>query len=101
MFEKQGKYFFITIDNHKILYWDKLQGSAWGGPLQYLPPDEKNIKKIDASRNRIPAVVKELLVIPKEEMAEFVNAKDDNELMELVLRDCKRHGCKIVDIKKE
>lgn len=99
MFEKNGQYFNITIENKKILYWDKLQGKLWGGPLQYLPPDPSNPTKIMLSRNKIPTYFKDLLKITEEEMKEFENAKDDNELKEIVLRDTKKNGCKLIDLK--
>jgi len=100
MFERQGEYFFITIENKKILYWDKLQGAIWGGPLQYLPTDPSVFRKIDRSRNKIPQHYKLLLQIKKEEQAEFDNAKTDEELQEIVLRDCKKNGCKLIDMKQ-
>jgi len=99
MFEKQNQFFIITIDNKKILYWDKFEGKVWGGALQYLPPDPSLEKKIIQSRNKIPAHFKELLTITAEDMKEFENAKDDNELKELVLRDTKKNGCKLIDLK--
>lgn len=99
MFAKNNEFFIITIDNKKILYYDKLEGALWGGPLQYLPPDPEAAKKIAMSRNKIPVHFINMLKIPKEELAEFENAKDDDELKELVIRDCRHHGCKMVDIK--
>lgn len=101
MFEKEGKYFVITIDKKKILYWDKLQGEIWGTSLQYLPPDKNIQRKIKMSRNKIPAEFIDLFNVPKEEMKEFEDAKDDNELKELVLKDTKKHGCQLIDIKIE
>lgn len=97
MFELRGKYFIITIEEKKILYWDKLQGEIWGGPLQYLPPDPKIQQKIQMSRNKIPAEFADLFFIPKWEMEEFEKAKDENELKEIVIRDCKKNGCKLVE----
>ena len=96
MIEKSGQYFVISIENKKIFYWDRLQGKIWGSPLQYLPPDPKVNKKIDMSRNKIPQEYKKFLEISKEEMAEFDNAKTDEELKEIVMRDVKKHGCKIL-----
>lgn len=101
LFEKGGQYFFITIDNRKILYWDKLQGKLWGGPLQYLPPDPSVMRKIDLSRNKIPAHFKHLLEVKEEDLKEFENAKDDEELKQIVLKDCKATGCKLITEKKE
>jgi hypothetical protein len=101
MFELRGKYFFITIENRKILYYDKLHGSMWGGPIQYLPPDPTAFRRIDNSRNRIPQEFKELLRITPEDMAEFEKAQTDEELKDIVLKDTKRHGCKLIDVKIE
>lgn len=105
MVEKQGKYFIITIDGKKILYWDKLQGAVWGGPLQYLPQDSGIQKKIQMSRNRIPAEFVNLFFIPKWELDEFEKAQTEEELRDIVVRDLKKHNCKVVEetneIKKE
>jgi len=51
------------------------------------------------SRNRIPQSVKEMLVITKEDQEEFDNAKDEDELKKIVLRDCKNKQCKLIDEK--
>jgi len=99
MFEKSGQFFIITIENRIIKYWDKFEGKVWGGPLQYLPPDPKTILKIKNSRNKIPIQFIELLSIPKNELAEFNNAKTDEELRDLVLKDTKRNSCKLIDMK--
>lgn len=99
MFAKQGQYFIITIENKIIKYWDKFEGALWGGPLQYLPPSPKEMLKIDQSRNRIPQHFKKMLMINKEELAEFNNAKDDEELKVLVLRDAKKNGCNLMETK--
>jgi len=101
MFEKNKEYFLITIDKKQIFYWDRLQGALWKTSLRYLPPDPANTLKIINSRNRIPNYFLELLKIPKEELKEFEDAKDDKELMELVIRDAKKNMCKIIDVKIE
>ena len=96
MFEKRGQYFNITIENKKILYWDKCMGKLWGGPLQYLPPDPSALQKIEMSRNKIPQDFKEMIKVTKEDLADFENAKDEIELKELILKDTKRYGCKLI-----
>lgn len=97
MVEKQGKYFIITIDGKKILYWDNLQGAVWGGPLQYLPQDPKIQQKIQMSRNKIPAEFINLFFIPKWELEEFEKAKEEKELRDIVVLDLKKHNCKVVE----
>lgn len=101
MFELRGEYFFIVIENKKILYYDRKQGKVWGGPLQYLPPDPKINMKIDMSRNKIPSTMKEFFKVTDEDLKEYYNAKDDNELKDIVLKDTKRFGCKLIDMKIE
>ena len=98
LIKKLGQYFIITIDARVIKYWDAKMGEVWKTSVQYLPPSPAEARKIDMSRNRIPQIVKELLVVTKEEMAEFTNAKTDEELKEIVLRDCKKNGCQIIKI---
>ena len=100
LLEKNKQYFIITIDNKKILYWDKLMGKVWNTSLQYLPPDPDIRKKIVMSRNKIPNNFIELLKITDEEMAEFEAAKDDEELKALVLRDCKKNMCNLIEVTK-
>ena len=101
LFEKNHAYFIIEINNKVIKYYDKLQGKIWGTSLQYLPPDPEIKKKIIMSRNKIPQQFIELFEVTKEEMKEYEDAKDDNELKEIVIRDCHRHGCKLIDVKIE
>ena len=100
LFERSGQYFFIMIDNKQIFYTDKKQGAIWGGPLRYLPPDPEAQRKIDMSRNKIPAYFKEFLIVSKEEMIEFEKAENDNDLKEIVLRDTRRHECKLIKEEK-
>lgn len=101
MLEKQKEFFIITIADKKILYWDKLQGKLWGKALQYLPPDPSNKLTIINSRNKIPTHFINLLIITEDELKEFNEAKNDDELLALVIRDAKKNMCKIHEIKKE
>ena len=102
MFSKMNQFFIISISDHTLYYWDKCVQSVFGGPIRYLPPvDPEVLHKIDMSRNRIPRAVKELLVVPKDEQAEFDAAKTDDEMKDLVIKDAKRNECKLIDIKVE
>lgn len=97
MFEKQSHYFVITIDGKTIQYMDNKNGELWGGPLPWFPPQYEQVKqKIMMSRNKIPAHFLGLFFIPKWELKEFEDAKDENELKALVLKDAERNGCKLV-----
>lgn len=97
MFEKERHFFLITIENRKVLYWDKKVSVH----LQYLPPDPNIDMKIRMSRNKLNHNVKELLKISQDDLKDFENAKDDNEIKDLVIRDAKTKGCVLVDLKIE
>ena len=104
MWEKNQVYFVISIDQHKVYYWDKCVGDSklFGSPIQWLPPCDPSVfLKIDLSRNRIPPQVKDMLRVTKEELADFEAAKTDDELKEFVIKDCKFNGCRLVDMKIE
>jgi len=105
LFQKEKSFFIITIEDRIIKYWDAIQNKAFGGPLQYLPHDDKVLNeiilKIKTSRNRIPTYMIDLFDVPKEELKEYENAKDDKELREIVIKDCKKFGCKLIKEDKE
>jgi hypothetical protein len=94
MFEKNKQYFSIMIHNKVII------GVIKGISLPYIPSDLIAVQnKIMMSRNKLPTWTIELFHISKEEMAEFENAKDDKELMDIVIKDCAKHDCKLIDTK--
>lgn len=101
MFQKSNVFFVVTVKGKTVLYYDKLQGQIWGGALQYLPPDPNLKKQIMLSRNKVPQQFIEMLEVTKEELAEFEKAKDENELKDLIIRDCQKNGCKLIDMKIE
>ena len=102
MINKQGSHFLIIIDSGRIFYWGQYQTDLWGGPLRWLPQDPSAALRIKSSRNRIPAVVLDMLKVPADELAEFEASKhDDNLLLEFVKRDVIKNNCKIGEIKHE
>jgi len=101
MIQKEKAHFMITIDKKIVHYRDAVQDKLWRKAIQYLPPDPNAIREIIMSRGRIPHYFIDLLRIPKKELDEYNNAKDDNELKDLVIRDAKKNGCHIIDIKIE
>jgi len=102
MFSKASQFFVVAISNHTLTYWDKYVQVVFGGPIRYLPPvDPEVLRKIDLSRNRIPKAVKELLIVPKDEQAEFDACKTDDEMKDLVIKDAKRNECRLIDLKIE
>jgi hypothetical protein len=89
LFEKNGKYFSFVISDRSIT------GILNGYSLPYQPPNLTEVnRKILLSRNKLPAWFGDLFRITNEEMAEFNAAKSDEELKEIIIRDCKKYGCK-------
>jgi hypothetical protein len=96
MLAKQGAYFIFTIENRKIT------GIINGYVLPYQPPNLENVRsKILMSRNKLPAWTIDLFKINEKEQEEYDNAKDDEALKEIVIKDAKKEGAKIIDIKYE
>jgi hypothetical protein len=96
MFDRQGKTFAFVINQKNIV------GIINGISLPYYPSNLTAIRqKILASRNKIPAWTEDLFHLKEEDVKEIENAKDDNELKEIVIKDCRLHQCKLVDMKIE
>jgi len=94
MFQKETKYFMIIIDGKRV----SCTSPSWHGTvLQYLPKDPKVLKQIVESRNRIAREWLTFFDVQPDELAEFEAAKDELELKEIVLRDCKKFRCKLVE----
>jgi len=51
------------------------------------------------SRNQIPKYLANLFKFTEEEMKEYKNAKDEEELAKIIIRDALSKGCKL--LKKE
>ena len=99
LFEKPGVYFIIEIKDKIISYWDRYNSQVWGSSLQYLPPDPNAKKRVIESRNKIPAMFLDLLTVSDDELKEYNEAKTDEELKDIILRDCQKNSCKLIDLK--
>lgn len=80
--------FRIEVSNRVISYTDR----KFNKMIKLIPKDEDFWKKIVLSRNKIPTYFMELFNLTKEEQEEYNNAKDDLELSEICIRDCRRKG---------
>jgi len=81
----------FIVDGKRILYTDR----KWQKWIQCLPRDTNFLAKIKGSRNVFPAVLTQLFEFSKEELAEYDNAKDENELANIIVRDSGLKGCKL------
>jgi len=84
--------FNITIDNKVIWYRDR----KWNKSIRLIPKDEEFIKKILMSRNKIPADLKDMFSLTEEEQAEYNNAKTDEELAQICIKDVRCKGARLI-----
>jgi hypothetical protein len=87
---------FIILKK-EVFYSDK----RWDKWIRILPKDESLVKQIKLSRNRIPIFLADLFNLSKKELEEYENAKEEKELMEIIVKDAKLNGCLLVDCKIE
>lgn len=80
-------YFWVYINGKTVHFWDDKNGKIWGGPIQLFPKCEDNIKRIINSRNKIPLDMIQFAVPNDAELAEWSNAKDEEEVYRIILFD--------------
>ena len=92
MFEKAGAYFVFTIENKCI------RGIMGKYNLPYQPSNLAEVdKQVMLSRNKLPAWFAELFKITEADQKEFDEAKDDEALKEIILRDAKKENARLID----
>lgn len=87
--------FRIEIEGKNIWYTDR----RWERAIRLIPRDEDFLRKILFSRGKIPNIIKDLFTLTNKEQEEYDNAKDEIELANICIRDCKRTGARL--LKKE
>ena len=73
----------------KIIYYTDRKWKNW---IQCIPKDKELVKKIIVSRNKVPKVIARLFNLSKAEEEQYKKAKDDKELADIIVLDCKRQG---------
>ena len=81
----------FAIKDRIIKYTDR----KWNKWIQCIPRDEEFIKKIIMSRGKFPHFLIKMFKLSTKEQAEYDNAKDDEELSQIIIKDGKRKGCKL------
>ena len=84
--------FRIEIEGKSIWYADR----RWSRAIRLIPRDEEFLKKILFSRGKIPPIIKDLFTLTNNEQEEYDNAKDERELADICIRDCKRQGSRLL-----
>jgi hypothetical protein len=82
----------FLVKDREIFYTDR----KWKAWIRCLPPPEDLIKQIKLSRNKIPAFISELFKFSDEDLKEYESAKSERELADLIIRDARVKGCKII-----
>ena len=85
----------FAIQDRIIKYTDR----KWGKWIQCIPKDKEFIKKVIMSRGRFPHFLIQMFNLNVKEQKEYENAKDDEELAQIIIRDAKGKGCKLLSKK--
>ena len=83
----------FKVIGKEIYYSDKV----WINFLRIIPKDENFIRKIIASRNKIPKWFIEKFNLTDEDKKEYDSCNTEQELAEKIIADCKKKGVILVD----
>ena len=87
------EFFCIMIDKKEVFYSDRRCTSK----IRCVPKDEQFVKTIVGSRNKYPHFLIDLFTLTPEEQKEYDEAKDEEELSEIVKKDCLRIGARYMN----
>lgn len=86
----------FIIKEREIYYSQRKFGG--GILIRCIPPPDNLIKAVAMSRNRINLNLINMFKFTEEEIKEYNEAKDENALAELIIRDAKSKGCIYVPV---
>lgn len=81
----------FAIQDKIIKYTDR----KWKKWIQCIPKDRDFIRKVTLSRGGFPHFLIKMFELTKREQEEYSNAKTDEELAEIIIKDGKSKGCKL------
>lgn len=79
----------FLIKEREIYYTDR----RWKSLVRCIPKDEKLLEKIRLSRNAIPMSIIKLFTLTEEQLKEYEEAKTEEDLATIVIKDAKKAGC--------
>lgn len=82
----------FVIFNHSIFYTDRKLKAL----IRILPKPKNLIRVIQNSRNRVPMFLLDLFKFTPEEMQEYENAKTNEDLANIIIKDGAKNGCILV-----
>jgi len=91
VFTRIRETFTIEVENKIIVYRDKKYPKGF----QFMPKDPNFKKIVLFSRNRLPPEVVNWIEESNQgkNLEEYQSAKDDEELIPIIIRDAKINGC--------
>ncbi len=82
----------FAIQDKIIKYTDR----KWGKWIQCIPEDKGFKRKVIMSRGRFPHFLIEMFTLSEKERAEYDAAKTEDDLAEIIIKDAKDKGCKLL-----
>ncbi|HEY0090436.1 MAG TPA: hypothetical protein VGB37_16420 [Candidatus Lokiarchaeia archaeon] len=92
LFPSNNQIMNFKVDRKNIYYTDNF----WKNWLRIIPKDKEFIRKVIASRNKIPTQIITMFNLTKEDKMEYENAKTEKELAEIIIKDCKAKGLRLI-----
>lgn len=86
----------FNIKGKEIWYADRI----WKNSVRCIPPDERLHTKIILSRNKIPAILERMFEMNEQERQEYENAKTEDEIADIIIKDAKSKGCVLINREK-
>jgi len=99
---KMIKLSFLLPSNNKIMNF-KIEGrdiyyvdNVWKNWLRIIPKDEKFVRKIIESRNKIPKEILTMFNLSEKDKKEYEGAKTEEELAKIITKDCLAKGLRLI-----
>ena len=91
LIQRETMHFFVK--DKQIFYTDRLYNGAL---IRCIPKDEHFLKAIINSRNKLPQRLITMFNLSEEDQKEYDNAKSDDELADIIIKDCKDKGASLI-----
>lgn len=82
----------FIVEDKVIKYTDR----KWKDWIQCVPYDPELEKKVLTSRNKYPNTILQFFNLSEKDWEEYNNAKTEEELANIIIRDAKMKGCKLL-----
>lgn len=99
IYKRDAKFFSIIVDGKEAYYTDEkvLNDKNFNGKIRWIPAEPGIRKKIMLSRNKYPIWIAELFELTNYEKEQYEKAKSEKEVISIVMDDCKRMGCELIN----